>query len=88
MNEGGTIISIASAPQASEAVQNEADKHNVNFSAYGVQSNGEDMNNLKKMLENGTLKPHLSKTFPFAEMAEAHREVESGRTVGKVVVKL
>lgn len=88
MNEGGTIISIASAPQTAEEVQNEADRCNVSFSAFMVQSNGKDMNTLRGMLENGTLKPHILKIFPFAGMAEAHREVESGRTVGKVVVKL
>ncbi len=40
------------------------------------------------MLETGVLKPHVSKTFAFEEIADAHAQIESGRTVGKVVVKL
>ena len=44
------------------------------------------MNTLKDLLETGVLKPHVSKTFPFAELAKAHEQIESGRTVGKVIV--
>lgn len=46
------------------------------------------MNTLKEQVENGTLKPHISVTFPFDQMAEAHKQIESGRTVGKAVVTL
>jgi NADPH:quinone reductase-like Zn-dependent oxidoreductase len=46
------------------------------------------MNTLKGMLETGVLKPHVSKTFAFEEMADAHAQIESGRTVGKVIVKI
>ena len=53
-----------------------------------VQSNGADMNTLKGMLETGVLKPHVSKTFAFEEIADAHAQLESGRTVCKVIVKL
>ena len=53
-----------------------------------VHSNGTDMNALKDQLESGKLKAHVSKTFAFADMAKAHLQLESGRTVGKVVVTL
>ena len=43
---------------------------------------------LKKLLASGKLKSHVSKTFDFSEMAAAHEHLESGRTIGKVVVKL
>ena len=87
MKEGGAIISLPS-PQFSDEVQEQAEKCNVNVSFLLVQSNGKDMNTLKELLANGTLKPTVSKTFPFTEMAKAHTEIETGRTVGKVVVKL
>ena len=35
---------------------------------------------------NGTLKPIIDKTFPFKDIAEAHRYLESNQHVGKVVV--
>ncbi len=87
VKEGGAIISLPT-PQFSEEVVQEAEKRNVNVSFKMVQSNGKDMNTLKKLLENGTIKPHVSKTFPFSEMQKAHTELETGRTVGKVVVKM
>ena len=43
---------------------------------------------LKGMLEAGELKPHVSKIFPFENIADAHLQIESGRTVGKIVVTL
>ena len=87
MNGGGTIISLP-VNQFSEEVLNEAKERNVTVSFEMVQSNGEDMNTLKSLLENGTLVPHVFKTFTFSEMAQAHTEIETGRTVGKIVVTL
>ncbi len=84
---GGAIVSIPSS-EFSEAVQTLARKRHVKVSHLMVQSNGEDMEMLKNLLENGTIKPHVSKTFPFSDMAQAHLQLESGRTVGKVVVTL
>jgi len=40
------------------------------------------------MLEADELKAHVSKIFSFEKMAEAHTQIESGRTVGKTVVTL
>jgi len=87
VKNGGTVVCIPS-PDFSEETQNLANEKNVNLSFHMVQSNGDDMNTIKSMLESGALKPHVSKTFPFAEMAKAHEQLESGRTVGKVVVTL
>jgi len=85
LKKGGTVVSIPS-PDFSEEIQNLAKERGVTLLFHMVQSNGNDMNILKDMLEEGKLKPHVSKTFSFAEMAQAHEQLESGRTVGKVVV--
>ena len=37
-------------------------------------------------LANGQLRPVIGKSFPFTEIAEAHRFMESNAQVGKVVV--
>ena len=87
VKKGGTIVSIPT-PNFSEEVQNLAKEQGVNISSHMVESNGDDMNSLKELLENGKIKSHISKTFSFDEMAKAHEQLESGRTVGKVVVKL
>jgi len=86
MVSGGSIVSITTF-QFSKELLEKATLHEVKMSALMVHSNGEDMNTLKGMLAEGIIKPHLSKAFPFTEMAKAHAEVESGRTVGKIVIR-
>jgi len=38
------------------------------------------------LLERGTVKPIVQAGFPFARAADAHRELESGRVIGKLVL--
>ena len=87
VKEGGTIISIPSS-NFSEEILEQAKKNNINVSFLMVESNGNDMRTLTNLLEKGVLKPHISNTFAFEDMAKAHLQLESGRTVGKVVVKI
>lgn len=84
---GGKIVSLPTH-QFPEDIQLEADQRKIKLEFILVQSSGEDMNTLKAMLENDELKPHVSKIFPFENMADAHVQIESGRTLGKVIVKL
>ncbi len=85
--DGQSIISLPS-PEFSEKVVDYAKQHDIDVSFFSVTSNGSDMQTLKEMMENGTLKPHVSNTFAFENLADAHRQVESNRTVGKAVVKV
>ncbi|HYW04873.1 MAG TPA: zinc-dependent alcohol dehydrogenase family protein [Gammaproteobacteria bacterium] len=41
---------------------------------------------IQRGLQAGSLKPYIDRTFPFEEMVEAHRYLESGGQVGKIVV--
>ena len=47
---------------------------------------GEVMGRLMEWLEEGRIAPPPVKTFAFDDVATAHREIESGRTVGKLVL--
>ncbi len=87
MKEGGSIICLL-ANHVTEEVLEQAGKHHIIVSPLLVQSNGEDMNTLNSLMESGALKPHVSKTFPFENMGDAHLLLESGITVGKVIVTL
>ncbi|WP_207421372.1 NADP-dependent oxidoreductase [Desertivirga brevis] len=84
--KGGTVISIPTG--LNEAVTEKAKEKGVNGYFMLVQSNGADIQEIATFLEKGILKAHISGTFPFTEMAAAHLQVESGRTIGKVVVTL
>lgn len=87
VKDGGGIVSLPTL-EFPEEVKAYAEQHNIDVSFVMVQSNGADMNTLKQLVENGSLKPHVSKTFPFAELADAHKQIETGRTVGKAVVTM
>ena len=87
LKSGGGVVSLP-APDFPEEVTKEAETRNLKVEFILVQSSGEDMKQLAGMLADGTLKPHVPATFPFEKMADAHLQVESGRTVGKAVVTL
>lgn len=53
-----------------------------------VRSQSEDLKRIKEWIESGQVVPHLQKSFPVAAAADAHRHVETRRTVGKVCVVL
>ncbi|MBT1710119.1 NADP-dependent oxidoreductase [Fulvivirgaceae bacterium PWU5] len=85
-NRGGAIISIPSG--LSEAVVQKAKDKGVDGSFMLVQSNGVDLEAIAALLANGTLKAHVSQVFPFSEIGAAHLQVETGRTVGKIVIQV
>jgi len=86
LKKGGTIISIPSGLNA-EVIE-KAKALGVKGYQFMVSSNGIDMETLAGQLEKGELKSHVSKTFMFDNMADAHLQIESGRTVGKIAVTL
>ena len=86
MRKAGTLISIPTG--LNESVTQKARALGINGYSILVHSSGSDMKALAAMLESGKLKAHISRTFPFDEMADAHKQIESGHTAGKVVVTL
>ena len=84
LKNGGTIISIPSG--LNEKVEEKATSVNAKGFTMLVQSNGNDMQKLAELLEKSFIKPHIYKTYHFDKMSEAHKELEKGRAVGKIVV--
>lgn len=82
--KGGTVISIPSGMK--DELGEAAKAQGVNAYFFLVQSNGEDMKHLAAWLEQGVIKPHVSKTYALEEMAEAHLQQESGKTRGKLII--
>ncbi|WP_286771201.1 MULTISPECIES: zinc-binding dehydrogenase [Sphingobacterium] len=83
----GTIVTLPSGhTKADELHAQKKQLHACYFMS--VYSSGRDMQKIASLLENGILKPHISHVFGFDEMAKAHLQIETGRTVGKIVVTL
>ncbi|GAB3789935.1 NADP-dependent oxidoreductase [Spirosoma horti] len=81
---GGTIISII--PMTDERLKAKAQAKNVALSLWGLQVNGDDLRAFAALMAKGILKSYLAKTYPFTAMAEAHTQVETRRTAGKIVL--
>jgi len=83
--EGGSIISIPTG--LNEEVTARAAAKGVKGYFILVESDGNDMEKIASLLEKGILKPHIFKTYGFDQIKEAHQQQETGRTVGKIVIK-
>ena len=59
-------------------------------SVYGVrlESQGEILRAAAKLVDEGKLKPHVSRVIELEELAEGHRLQESGHVTGKLVVRV
>jgi NADPH:quinone reductase-like Zn-dependent oxidoreductase len=53
-----------------------------------AKPNESDLDLLRVLMEKETLRPVIEKCFTLHEIVEAHKHVESGRTKGKVVLKI
>ena len=84
---GGTIVTIASSNISDEELE-KAKSKDVNLANLLVQSSADDMLQIAQLMEKGILKSHVSKTFSFEEMREAHLYLEKGRTVGKIAINM
>jgi len=82
----GTIVALPSGHTKDDELKaREKNLHACFFMS--VYSDGAAMQQIAHLLETGILKPHISHVFNFDQMREAHLQIESGRTVGKVVVQ-
>ncbi len=72
----------------SAGIRKKAKRLGVNFSFLFMRAQGEQLNQITKLIELGVLKPVMDKVFPFEQTNEAMSYVETGRAKGKVVVKV
>jgi NADPH:quinone reductase-like Zn-dependent oxidoreductase len=86
MKKGATIVSLPTGLK--EAVTEKAEALGMQGYPVAVKSSGEDMKQLAGLLQSGLIKSIVSKTFAFDDMAAAHLQIESGRTVGKIIVQV
>lgn len=86
MKKGGTIISIPSGQN--DAVAEKAKAQGMIGYPIMVQSDGEEMKKIAALLESGAVKSHVSQVFDFDQMKAAHLSLETGKTQGKIVIKV
>jgi len=86
LNKGGILVSLVAG--VTDEIGKLADELAVRAINYRVSSSGNDMDQLASLLRGKSLKTHISGIYSLNEVQDAHRQIESGRTVGKIVVKI
>lgn len=72
----------------SSRAKKNAKKLNTSFVFLFMRSEGKQLSQITKLIEAGVIKPVIDKVFPFEQINEAMAYVETGRSKGKVVVKV
>jgi NADPH:quinone reductase-like Zn-dependent oxidoreductase len=65
-----------------------AREKSVRFEYLFMHASGEQLERIGALVDQGVIKPVLDKTFPLEAATEAVSYVESGRAVGKVVIRV
>lgn len=83
LKRGGALFPIF--PLGFSSAQ-EAEKLGLTVSATQVQSSGEQLKQIGRLLEAGTIRVAIDSTFPLAEAKQAHKRAAEGHTQGKIVL--
>lgn len=70
------------------STRRKAKKLNVNFKFLFMRAEGNQLSEITQLIETGIIKPVIDKVFPFEQTNEALAYVETGRSKGKVVIKI
>ena len=80
---GGRLVSIT------EHVDEESLKQrDVRFGYVFVEPNAPQLDHIRELVEKGRFKPNVSHTFSLVEAVNAHEQMETGHTRGKIVLRV
>jgi NADPH:quinone reductase-like Zn-dependent oxidoreductase len=83
VKKGGIIVSITGEPDPAECT-----KHGIRCSGLMAHPDANVLEELTKLIGANKITPIVSQTFPLADVAEAHRKIETRHTRGKIVLKV
>lgn len=72
----------------SMGIRKKAKAHGVRYSFLFMRANGEQLDRITSLIESGSIRPVVDRVFPFEAASEALAYIETGRSKGKVVVKV
>jgi len=81
LKDGGALISTLAAPSSERARARD-----IRAARYTARPDGEQLTLIGRLIDDGKVKIHLAKSFPFAHAVEAERELEAGHIRGKLVL--
>lgn len=72
----------------SSGVRRRARRRGLDYAFLFMKANGAQLQEITRLIEAGAIRPVIDKVFPFESTNEALTYVESGRTKGKVVIRM
>ncbi|WP_418122137.1 NADP-dependent oxidoreductase [Chryseobacterium sp. PTM-20240506] len=85
---GGKVVCLPSYTKDDPKAIELAQKRNINLMWTMLTFKRESLIKLSELIEKGLLKIFVGEILPMNEIAEAHREIETHRTKGKIVVRI
>ncbi|MGB4588820.1 MAG: NADP-dependent oxidoreductase [Clostridiaceae bacterium] len=77
----GKFVSTTGTPQ--QSVEN---KDNISIVALNTKRGGERLKEIKALVENGAIRPIITKTFSLKDIPEVHKMAEEGNIHGKISI--
>lgn len=75
-------------PLLSWSIRHKAKKRGITYSFLFMQPNGQQLSKISELVEAGKIKPIVDQIYDFAQIKEAFQYVNTGRSKGKVVLKI
>jgi alcohol dehydrogenase len=69
-------------------IRKKAIRCGVSYSFHFMRANGDQLREIGRLVDSGTIRPVVDRVFPFESTNEAMAYVEGGRAKGKVVVRV
>jgi NADPH:quinone reductase-like Zn-dependent oxidoreductase len=83
VKKGGVIVSITGDPDPAEC-----EKRGIRCAGVMAHPDANVLQELTKLIEANKITPIVSQTFPLAEAAKAHQQIETRHTRGKIVLQV
>lgn len=101
IKKGGTVVTIIGAMDEETAkmfgiqdyklpedLAKAISDKNATYKYIFMHPNGEQLGEIKSLVEDEKIKPVIDKVYPFSESIEAFTHLASGRAKGKIVIKI
>jgi NADPH:quinone reductase-like Zn-dependent oxidoreductase len=70
------------------SIRKKAKRRRASYSFLFMRANGEQLSRITSLIEQGAIHPVMDRVFPFEATRDALAYIETGRSKGKVVIKV
>jgi len=82
LKKGGILVSVVRPAPDKTAIA----KYKVRGALVVMQPNGKQLAKVAELVDQGKIKPIVSATFPLKDARQAHEQIQTGHTRGKIVL--